>query len=137
VTSGLLLDTCACLWLTHDDPMSPAGLRAIEEATEARLIFVSAITAWEVATLVRKGRYRLRASPEGWFTSLLARPGVNLAHLTPAILIESVFLPGEPPADPADRMIAAGARLEGLAVVTRDKQLRAYASAGHISVVEC
>src|SRR5689334_6801433 len=31
--SGLLVDTCACLWLTHDDPMSPAELRAIEDAT--------------------------------------------------------------------------------------------------------
>src|SRR3954467_2722292 len=105
-TSGLLLDTCACLWLTHDDPMSPAGLRAIEDATEARLILVSALTAWEVAARVGTGRYRLRASPEGWFTSLLARPGVNLAHLTPAILIESVFLPrgaADRPRGPDDR----------------------------------
>jgi PIN domain nuclease of toxin-antitoxin system len=117
--------------------MSPAGLQAIEDATQARLVFVSAITAWEVATLVRKARYRLRASPEGWFTSLMARPGVNLVPLTPAILIESVFLPGKPPGDSADRMIAASARLEGLAVVTRDKQLWAYANDGHVSVVEC
>jgi PIN domain nuclease of toxin-antitoxin system len=84
----LLLDTCACLWLLHGDQMSAASLGAIGEAQASRSgIYVSAITAWEVATLVRKGRYRLLVSPKIWFHRLLALVGVRLAELTPEILI--------------------------------------------------
>lgn len=137
MAEGLLLDTCACLWLTHDDPLSPESMEAIEAATQDLAIFISAITAWEVAILVRKERYRLRPTPAAWFASLLERPGVNLVDLSPDILIESVFLPGEPPNDPADRMIAATARLHGLTVVTRDKPLRAYSTAGWVGLLVC
>jgi PIN domain nuclease of toxin-antitoxin system len=137
VTEGLLLDTCACLWLTHDDPMSEASLEAIEAATQAYAVHVSAITAWEVATLVAKGRFRLRTDPLSWFDSLAALPGVNLVGLSPEILVASVSLPGQPPKDPADRMVAATARALGLTVVTRDKELRSYAAAGHVSLIPC
>ena len=110
----LLLDTCACLWLMHGDRMSGRSLRFIGEAQASRSgIYVSAITAWEVATLVHKGRYRLLVSPKTWFSRLLALVGVRLAELTPKILIDSTELPGMPPADPADRMIIATARHHG------------------------
>jgi PIN domain nuclease of toxin-antitoxin system len=134
----LLLDTCACLWLTHGDPLSQESRHAIDGAVSSNAgAHVSAITAWEVATLVRKGRYELSGPPETWFAALVARPGIRLVDLTPEILMASVFLPGEPPADPADRMIAATARARGLAIVTRDRPLRDYAAAGHVSLIHC
>jgi PIN domain nuclease of toxin-antitoxin system len=135
---AVLLDTCACLWLTHGDPMSPPSRRAIREAQADRSgVYVSAITAWEVATLVSRGRYRLFVSPQVWFARLLALAGVRLAPLAPEILIESAFLPGEPPKDPADRMIAATARQHGLTLITRDRKLAAYAAQDHLRVLPC
>lgn len=137
MSEGVLLDTCACLWLTHGDPMQNGSLAAIRAAQASAGIWISAITAGEVATLVRKGRYRLKVTPEVWFERLLDLPGVGLAPLAPAILIAAAFLPGDPPADPADRMICATARALGLSIVTRDRRILAYADAGHLNAVGC
>ena len=52
-------------------------------------------------------------APDAWFEQLLLIPGIALADLTPAILIASSFLPGDPPRDPIDRILAATARETG------------------------
>jgi PIN domain nuclease of toxin-antitoxin system len=138
MADAVLLDTCACLWLTHGEPMSRASRRAIRGAQTSHVgVHVSAVTAWEVATLVSKGRYRLFVSPQVWFARLLALAGVRLATLTPEILIDSAFLPGEPPKDPADRMIAATARQHGLTVISRDRGLVAYAKQDYLRLLAC
>jgi PIN domain nuclease of toxin-antitoxin system len=87
--------------------------------------------------LVAKGRIHLTLSPEVWFDSVLALPGVRLAALTAQLLISSTALPGTPPADPADRIIAATARLYSYRVITRDTKLLAYAAQGHILATAC
>jgi PIN domain nuclease of toxin-antitoxin system len=48
-----------------------------------------------------------------------------------------LFLPGKPPRDPADRIIAATARDLGATLVTRDRALLAYGEEGHVAVLEC
>jgi len=53
------------------------------------------------------------------------------------LLIESSFLPGRPPRDPADRIIAATARDLGATLITRDHRLLEYAEQGHMKVIEC
>jgi PIN domain nuclease of toxin-antitoxin system len=118
--------------------MSPASRAAIRAAQTANLgVYLSPFTAWEIGTLVSKGRLHLTLSPEVWFESLLALPGVRLAELTPRLLIASTALPGKPPSDPADRIIAATARLNGYRVITRDSKLLAYAVQGHILATAC
>ena len=134
----VLLDTCAAIWLMNGDPLSPASRTAIRAAREAnRGVYLSPFTAWEIGTLVAKGRLQLTLSPEIWFDRLLALPGVRLAPLTPALLIASTALPGDPPSDPADRIIAATARTYGYRVVTRDSKLLDYAAAGHLQAIGC
>ena len=76
-----------------------------------------------MATLVRKGGSRLKASVEAWFTRLLTLRGIRLAALGPRILISSAGLPGSPAAGPADRMICATVRTRAPAVVTRDEKI--------------
>ena len=137
MAEALLLDTCACLWLTRGDALRGAAREAIGLAQTESEIFVSAITAWEVATLVRKGRYHLKVAVEVWFARLLALPGIRLAALEPRILIASAELPGTPPADPADRMICATARARSLAVMTRDERILVYGSTGFLNVIAC
>jgi len=60
-----------------------------------------------------------------------------MARLSAEILLDSSFLPGAPPRDPADRIIAATAREHGYTVMTRDATLLAYAREGYLSAVEC
>jgi len=100
-------------------------------------VYVSPMTAWEIATLVNKNRLRLSLSPEAWFEALLGFAGVRLAPMPPNVLIASASLPGAPPKDPVDRIIAATGRTFGYAVITRDSELTRYARAGHIALVEC
>lgn len=134
----LLLDTCAAIWLMAGAPMSAESLEAIRTARREGVdIAVSPITAWEIGTLVRKGKIRLTVTPEVWFDALLSKPGVCLAPMPPKVLIASNFLPGNPPKDPADRIVAATARECGYQVVTRDGELIPYSSFGHVSTILC
>lgn len=135
--TALLLDTCAAIWIANGDPIAPEAREAVEEAAGARNVLISPITAWEIATLVSKGHLTLSMAPDSWFEALLALPGVALAPLPPRTLIASAFLPGAPPSDPADRIIAATARAENLVLTTRDRKLLDYGDQGHARVLAC
>lgn len=133
----LLLDTCACLWLLAGT-LSAAPLAALTEAfNTGTATYVSPITALEVGTLARKGRFRSHLSPQRWFESLLAMPRTMLAAMPPELLLESALLPGGIQGDPYDRIIAATARTYGYTVMTSDQGLRDYAKDGYLSVLEC
>lgn len=134
----LLLDTHAAIWAVEDQPIAAAAKEVIDDAYRTgRAIFVSAITAWEIGLLVSRNRLGLSTTPERWFQRLLAIDGVQLAELSPDILIASSFLPGEPPRDPADRIILATARDLGAALITRDRLLLKYGEAGQVSTIAC
>ena len=138
MTSAVLLDTCAAIWLANGDPISAESRNAIAAAQAAGDgVYVSPITAWEIAILVAKGRLMLSLAHEAWFSALLALPGMRLAPMPPNVLIASASLPGTPPKDPADRIIAATGRAYGYAVVTRDGELLPYGAAGHIKTIRC
>ena len=136
MNSPVLLDTCAVIWLMNGEPMNGESREAIRRAQSAG-VYVSPITAWEIGILVAKGRLQLTLSPETWFDELLRLPGMRLAELSPKILLDSSGLPGLPPRDPADRIIAATARLFGYSIVTRDSGMAEYGEAGHLRVIGC
>lgn len=135
---ALLLDTHAAIWIAEDQPIAAAAAEAVDAAyRRGSIIFVSAISAWEIGLLVSRNRLSLVARPERWFQRLLAIPGVRLADLSPDILIASSFLPGTPPRDPADRIIAATARDIGATLITRDRLLLKYGEDGQVSTIPC
>jgi PIN domain nuclease of toxin-antitoxin system len=137
VSRPVLLDTCASIWLMNGDKLSSASLEALRAAQAVGAVLVSPITSWEIAMLAARGRLILTRAPASWFAALLALPGVALAPMPPDVLISSATLPGTPPRDPADRIIAATARAYGHAIITRDAALLAYAQARHIDVIAC
>ena len=106
-----LLDTCAALWIVGGELPQPIIDLLSNARREGLPIYVSPITAWEVGTFARKGRFRSSYTPQRWFERLVSLPGVALAELSATTLMESSFLPGVFHADPADRIIAATARL--------------------------
>ena len=134
----LLLDTCAAIWISQAERISDAALDAVQEMQSARgYIYVSPITAWEIGVLMSRGRLSSPLTPQRWFQRLMQAPGLRLADLSPDTLIASSFLPGEPPRDPADRILAATAREQGCRLMTRDRLLLAYAAQGHLQVIPC
>ena len=134
----LLLDTHAAIWITRNESLARPAVDALNAAHQAAgIVFVSAITAWEIGLLVSRRRLNLLTTPQRWFARLLDVPGIRLAELSPDILIASSFLPGEPPRDPADRILLATARELGAALITRDRLLLKYGEDGRVSTIAC
>ena len=134
----VLLDTCAVIWPGSDGELAAAAVRAIDEAAMDGGVFVSPISAWEIGLLTARGRLRLSAEPgKGW--RRLTDTGVQVAPLSPDILIASSYLPApnEQLRDPADRIIAATARDLDMRIVSRDSVLLDYARAGNIDAIAC
>lgn len=135
---ALLLDTCAAIWITDDAKLAESGIAALAAARDAdEPIFVSPVTALEIGRLMSTGRVASPLPPKAWFGQLLSGPKAELADLTPDMLIDASYLPGQPPADPMDRILLATARELGLTILTRDRPILAYADAGHVQAVGC
>jgi PIN domain nuclease of toxin-antitoxin system len=136
--SFLLLDTCALLFFTMNEPESGKVKSAMQQAYEAgELVYVSPISAWEIGLLVSTGRLNLSMPPNRWFDNVMRKPGVALADLSTDVLIATSFLPEMPVRDPADRILVATAREYDFTLVTRDRKLLAYADKGHIQALAC
>jgi PIN domain nuclease of toxin-antitoxin system len=136
--SPLLLDTHAVIWLFEDMPLAPKAMSIIEAAYRDGIpLLVSPITAWEIGQLVSRNRISLSAPPHRWFARVLETPGMQLAEMSADILIASSFLPGNPPSDPADRILLATARDLGATLVTRDREILAYGKSGQVSTLAC
>jgi PIN domain nuclease of toxin-antitoxin system len=133
----ILLDTCALIWIMNKEPVLPAALTAVERAAKAGELYLSPISAWEIGTLVTRGRLVLDVSAEVYVGRAFSRPGVQIAALTPEIAVRSSYLPGTLHGDPADRMLVATAMLMGLKLMTRDRHILDYAAQGHLSASPC
>lgn len=107
-----------------------------DQAARSEGVFVSAITPWEIALLVEKGRLSLDQEVGAWLDKVLAMPGIRLAPLDPAIAVDSVRLPGSFHADPVDRMIIATARHWGVPLMTADQAILDYAREGHLGAID-
>lgn len=131
--SAVLLDTHALVWLLSGNSRLGVQARAfIQQAAKGNVLLVSAITPWEIAMLVSKGRLTLDQDVGEWVTAALALPGIRLSPLSPEVAVASTRLPGALHPDPADRMIAATARHVNAVLVTEDRRLLDYGAAGHL-----
>jgi PIN domain nuclease of toxin-antitoxin system len=135
----LLLDTHVWLWLSLGTPkkIPTAILQVLEEAGKSNGLMVSIVSIWELALLVARDRIVLPLPLSDWVALSLSRPEIRLVGLTrPATAIDSVYLPGEIHADPADRFLIATARSQRARLATHDEKIIAYGRAGHIKVLE-
>ena len=127
-----LLDTHVWLWFVTDDPKLPPSVREKLDAADAHR-WVSPVTAWELTMLADCGRISLPAPVTDYLTSKFADGPFREAPLTWAIALESrrVALTHE---DPADRFLAATARVNGLTLVTADTRLTKFPGAEVLAV---
>jgi PIN domain nuclease of toxin-antitoxin system len=134
----LLLDTCTLIFLNEKARLAQPAVDVMRAASDnAGTTYISPISAWEVGMLASRGRLQLLIRPERWFANLFEVPGVQLAPMSPDVLIASSYLPGKPPNDPTDRILAATARELGATLITRDRALLRYGEQGHVAVLEC
>ena len=121
----IILDTHAWIWWTNESTnLSTTAMDAIDESN---IIGIAAISCWEVAMLVSKGRIGFSMDVQIWIDLALQRPKVKLLPLTPEIAVLSTRLPGQFHGDPADRLIAASSLVHKAPLVSKDEKIQQWA----------
>jgi PIN domain nuclease of toxin-antitoxin system len=121
VIAALLVDTHLVLWARiAPERLTTGERRALDDA---RSCYMSAVSLWEIAILMALGRlaqdHRLLMVPDGF----------DLLPVLPDHCKALVALPRRH-RDPFDRMLIAQARAERFTLLTRDRAIIAYGTAG-------
>ena len=121
----ILIDTHALIWLDRHDPaLGQSSRKLADEALRDEALVVSAITFWEVAMLVLKGRFAVDVNLDRWRLNLIGMGLVELP-IDGGIAITAVQL-SDLHKDPADRFILATALANDATLLTADRHLLAW-----------
>ncbi len=126
----LLLDTHIWVW-SQLEPERLSGKVASALGSAENELWLSPISVWELVLLVAKERLAVDHSLDAWIEKAMEEMPTREAPLTHQIVLASrtVDLPHR---DPADRFLAATAKVMDLTLVTADAQL---AEASDVSVL--
>lgn len=124
----LLLDTHIWIWMM-DEPKRLANRVQQQLKNSTNELWLSPISTWEVLLLHAKRRIQLQLPPEAWVT--VATRDFSEAPITHEIALTSQQLNLH--ADPADRFLAATAKVLGLTLVTSDERLLALSAISTLS----
>jgi PIN domain nuclease of toxin-antitoxin system len=117
----LLLDTHIWIWMAlNPTRLSRRVANALNDSENQ--LWISPISVWELLMLTRKGRVELEEDPVLWARRTLELLQLHEAPLTTEVALETSAI-GIPHSDPADRLIAASARVFDLTLVTADAKL--------------
>ena len=120
----LLLDTCTFLWLAADDPMLTAD--ALDSCRDPdNEVFLSALSAWEIAVKHRLGRLPLPEPPHRYVVSRRRWLGLEPLEFDGTSAAHDALLPSHH-RDPFDRGLVSQAILNGMMIVTPDEQIARY-----------
>ena len=103
--------------------MSQEARRAISRAAARGSLYISAISAWEIATLIRLRRLRISKTIKDYVNDLFSLPGVREAPITAEIARTAGEFPENLHGDPIDRLIIATASVLSVPLVTHDRQI--------------
>lgn len=121
----LVLDTNALVWAFAGGPvLGGRAARLIDEAVAGGDAHVSAISFWELALKIRKGKLTLARTIAEWRADVL-RLGVRETAIDGTVGIAANELQGFHD-DPADRLIVATAMGLGASLVTSDAKLLSW-----------
>ena len=122
-----LLDTNAWIRLVLAPEELSERTRALVTQPEITPFALSAISIFEVTLKVRKGKIDLRLPTDQWLDLALGRSLVTVIPIDTEIARAANTLPEPFHDDPADRLIAATARLRNLTLITSDEKILDYA----------
>ena len=119
----ILVDTHIVVWLASDPGrLSKKAKAAIDDARQSGGLAISGITLLELASLSSKGRILVDISIESFLQEVEAR--FVIFPISSRACVRTLALPPTYPKDPADRVIGATALVEGLTLITADREIR-------------
>jgi len=119
----ILLDTCVVAWMASEpEKLSRPASDAIRGAAGSGGIAIAAITLWELAQLMTLGMLRISGTVDAFVEEIAAR--MVVIPISPKIAMLGTQFSPPYPRDPADRLIGATAIGEGIALVTKDREIR-------------
>jgi PIN domain nuclease of toxin-antitoxin system len=120
----ILVDTHIVLWLALEPERISKRVQAVinEARGNGAGLAISAMTLVEIATLFGKGRFDLSMSLESFLGELERR--FVVLPINARVCARMLSLPAGYPKDPADRVIGATALVEGMSLVTADREIR-------------
>jgi PIN domain nuclease of toxin-antitoxin system len=104
--------------------LSRAAESALRRARSIDGLAMASISLWEMASLFARGRIQTYGTIEASLRQVLETVGVVVKPITQEIAILATQFPESYPRDPADRLIGATARADGIALVTSDERIR-------------
>jgi PIN domain nuclease of toxin-antitoxin system len=123
----IVLDTHVWVWwVASPEQISGPAQEEIERAMERGEVFISSISCWEIALLIRKGRLELTIPVADWIARSESLPFVRFVPLDNRIALRSNQLAGDFHEDPADRVILATALTLGAPLISKDRKIRDY-----------
>jgi PIN domain nuclease of toxin-antitoxin system len=123
-----LLDTCALIWLVNGDRQLSLEAIRLCAAPESQL-FVSAVSAWEIALKAARRELSLPLSPEAWWRRALDHHELEEFPITSRIAIAAAALEAIHN-DPFDRVLIATAAEFDLRILTPDRVISRYRNVG-------
>ena len=122
----IVLDTHALVWWVAEPArLSRKAARAIATAVRGDGVTASAVSLFEIGTLLRRGRLVLTVEPAAWLAALQKLPELAIEPAGADVALQAASYGADFSGDPADRLIAATAQLLGAKLVTADDRLRA------------
>ena len=123
---SVLLDSHVWIWwVTGQKDLAPAKRARLDELAEAGTApFISAISLWEAQMFYRKKRLTLAIDFPVWLSEASDPMVVQVLPIDTSVVLALDKLPDRFHGDPADRIIVATAKAQGLALMTDDKAIR-------------
>lgn len=121
----LLLDTHVWIW-TQEKPQELGAETTRQIIDRRQSLFVSTVSTLEIARLVSVGMIEVQGSLDSWVQDTLESLDCRTLEVSHKVAIGAYSLPQPFHKDPADRVIAATARIHDLTLVTAHQRLLAY-----------
>lgn len=121
---NLLLDTCTFLWIAQGSRELSQTARELF-ADPANDVYLSVVSAWEIAVKHALGRLPLPQAPEHYVPQLRARHGIESLTLEEPAVMQIAKLPSHH-RDPFDQMLVCQAITHGLTLLTPDPLIARY-----------